>query len=90
MADDPPEDSEHSAKASQQEVQKVEMTTEFDPSLRTDKRILGSVVAFFLLVTAVSGYSSGEYSVFVTGSLLAFAVVVILFVFLHDALRDAW
>jgi hypothetical protein len=90
MTDDRSADAEPPAEAPQRESETIEMTTKFDPALRTDKRIAGTVIVFFSLFLAAFGLSSGEYPLFVTGSLLAFAVLVVLLLVPYDALRDTW
>mgnify|MGYP006279017831 FL=1 len=90
MTDGRSEDAEQTTRASQRETRKIEMTTKFDPALRTDKHILGSVIAFLFLSLAALGYSSGEYPLFVTASLLALGVFVVLLLIPYTTLREAW
>ena len=49
------------------------MTTSFDPSLRTDARVLGLVVAVALSFVALIGYTSNDYGLAQTATLLAVA-----------------
>ncbi len=75
---------------SQQDTRSIEGSGQIDPSLRIDKYYHGSHSVLVLLILAAVVHLSGDYSLVVTGSILALAVCISLLIFPYHVLRDAW
>ncbi len=85
MDDDQPEDQ---SQKSQQSLRVETMTTQFNPSLRFDSQLLGLIIALVLIFLAVSTHTWGDYSIIITGSILALALLVVFISFPYRIFRE--